>query len=170
MAGALLNLVLSYGASDAAYMMRHQDQQWRSMDSGSSLFFDEHQHEDGRTNMSRLVITRNGDRCIPRSILIHNPRNFRLKSIQFLIGGVKVMSFDSHFFETNTSLKRTTNQTIRYEFPEGFGLDRLLTLIGLQYHEVVLEVKYTGLCDRMKLFRSYVFMGSEERRAIANGL
>ena len=33
---------------------------------------------------------------------------------------------------------------------------------------MVIKVEYHGLCDRMKLFHSYIFMGGEERRRVAS--
>jgi hypothetical protein len=138
------------------------------MEQSSSLLEGE-QYDDGRLNVKRIIVSRSGDAFVPKSILIHNPRGFQLKQIKCVIGGSTILSFDANFFATHTELKRTTEQTIHYTLPvRDYKLDEIFKIVAMPYHEVVIKVEYHGMCDRMKLFHSYIFMGRVERRRVAH--
>ena len=101
------------------------------MEQSSSLLEGE-QYDDGRLNGKRLIVSRNGDAFIPKSILIRNPRGFQLKQIKCVIGGSTILSFDAHFFATHTELKRTTEQTIHYTLPvRDYKLDEIFKLVAM---------------------------------------
>lgn len=78
------------------------------------------------------------------------------------------MSFDSYFYDTYPALKQATEQSIRYSFPvEDYRLDTICMLIALTYTGVKIRVEYSGQCDEIKVFHSYVYMDIEERREIS---
>lgn len=80
-----------------------------------------------------------------------------------------MVSFDAHFFATHNELKRITDQTIQYTLPvKDYKLDEVFNIVALPGSGVTIKVEYRGLCDRMKLFHSYIYMDSEERRRVAN--
>jgi hypothetical protein len=87
---------------------------------------------DGRTNQKSISISRNGQHFAPKSIVVIQPEpTFLFKKITIEVGGTEIYCFDKFFYELHSDLKTSTNGRIRFAFPTGKGVEKILQLICL---------------------------------------
>jgi hypothetical protein len=122
------------------------------------------------TDRRRITLSQYGDIFNLKGFYFQNvSEDFKFKNVKLIVGGSVFLSLDIDILlGINPSFERRLNNNRYYKIPwEEMKWKNVIKLVGLQYHEVNLEVDYSGTSENITLVQEFLFYDGDARRNLA---